>query len=244
MASAFALSSNPPDVLTFELSIKAWTFGRIVLSVIETPTEPATPLPPNCPESAKAPAAARMLDVSVAERLIPPLPAMISREEESLIKASVVLSIALLDPAPAAPNFTPLPEPAATATPIERAEIVGLDVALTAMPPVLVSLELTSEAVVAVVTVLTATATPAATPAPLPFGTATATPPAAVITVEVSSTRTCTAVAEADVALTPAALEITAVVALRMVLIETDPPIANDEPCPVATAPATVIALI
>ena len=124
--------------------------------------------------------------------------------------------IVLAEPAPAAPNFTPLPEPAATATPIDKAWIVGIAAAVTTMPPLLASFVFTTDAVVTLVTVFTATATPTATPAPLPLGIAIPMPPAAVLMVEVSSTRTWTAVAEAEVAVTPAAFEITAVVELRI----------------------------
>ena len=188
----------------------------IALSVTETPTEPATPLPPNEPARAMAPAAAVIFEVSVAVSPIPAEPAVISLVRESLMKAEVVLSIVLAEPAPAAPNFAPLPEPAATATPIERAWIVGDEAAVRTIPPVLVSFVFTIEAVVTVVTVLTATATPAATPTPLPFGTAIPIPPAAVLMVDVSSTRTCTAVGEEEAAVTPAAFEITAVVEFRI----------------------------
>ena len=242
VASSSLWRRRPPDARTLEFARNAWTTGVTMFSVTDAPTEPATPPPPSEPAIAKAPATARMFARSSAETVIqPPLAAMPSGPTASLTKASVVLLTVLPEPAPAPANFPPVPEPAATATPIVHAWMVGSEEASMPMPPALVSFVVTTEAVVVLVTRFSAAATPAATPNPAPLGMAMPTPPAIVQIFDFSSSAlTRTLDAPVCVVVTPTASAITASVAIRTVLMETEPP---SEKLP-AAAPATVTLLI
>ena len=218
--------------------MNALTVGVISLRVTDTPREPDVDPPPNSPAMARVPATARMFDVSFAETVIPPLLAVIPiRSLTPWIKASVVLSISLPDPAPAPANFPPVDGPSAAATPIVHARMSGDAVAVTTMPPALTSrVSTTVSTTVARVTVVmrfSAAAIPKPSPDPLAFGITMPMPPAKAQIFDFaapsarSSALTRRLSAPVWVVVTLLTFAIVASVSIRTVLTVTEPPSAK-----------------
>ena len=232
--------------------MNALTVGLISLRVTDTPREPDVDPPPNSPAMARVPATARMFDVSSAETVIPPSLAVIPFGPlTSRMKASVVLSISLPDPAPAPANFPPVDGPSAAATPIVHARMSGDAVAVTTMPPALTSRVLTTVARVTVVMRFSAAAMPKPSPDPLAFGITMPMPPAKAQIFDFaspsarSSALTRRLSAPVWVVVTLLTFAIVASVSIRTVLTVTEPPSAKlPAPTPASVTLPTSLARV
>ena len=233
VALSVVVIATPPDDWMLAFFTCARTFCVISLRVTDTPREPDVDPPPNSPATARVPATARMFDVSSAETVIPPSLAVIPiRSLTPWIKASVLLTISLPDPAPAPANFPPVEGPSAAATPIVHARMSGDAVAVTTMSPALTSRVLTTEARVSAVMRFSAAAMPKPSPDPPAFGITMPMPPAKAQIFDFASpsarssalTRRLSAPLVVVTLLTSA---IVASVSIRTVLTVTEPPSAK-----------------